>query len=289
MAELRPFFEDVQAHYDLSDELFFAFLDPSRVYSCAYFAREDMTLEQAQMAKLDLTFGKIDLEPGQRVLEVGCGWGAGIRRAAELHGVHAIGLTLSRNQHAYVTQQLAKAPPGAGRAEVRLLGWEEFDEPVDRIYSIGAFEHFRRERHAAFFARCKRLLPPEGRMLLHTIVSVAPRELRARGLEIRHEDVLFFKFISEEIFPGGFLVPSAEVQARAREAGFTVTQVQSLQPHYARTLDLWAAQLEARREQAVAATSEQEVERYLRYLRGCAGYFRSGHIDVQQITLHVAR
>jgi cyclopropane-fatty-acyl-phospholipid synthase len=284
MSTLRPFVEDVRAHYDLSNEFFFTFLDPSRVYSCAYFERDDMTLEEAQIAKLDLALGKCDLRPGQRVLDVGCGWGAGVRRAAERHGVHAIGLTLSRNQHDHAVRGLAERPVTAGSAEFRLQGWEEFDEPVDRIFSIGAFEHFRRERYADFFARCRRLLPADGRMLLHTIVYP---DWRAKGLEVGLEHVLFTKFIAEEIFPGSNLVSAEEVMKRARAAGFAVTQVQSLQPHYARTLDQWAANLEANRDQAIAAKSVEVYERYMRYLTGCARYFRSGHIDVMQFTLRL--
>ncbi len=284
MSTLRPFFEDVRAHYDLSNEFFFSFLDPSRVYSCAYFERDDMTLEEAQTAKLDLTLGKCDLRAGQCVLDIGCGWGAGVRRAAEQHGVHAIGLTLSRNQYDYATRRLAEQPVRAGSVEFRLQGWEQFDEPVDRIFSIGAFEHFRRERYAAFFARCRALLPPDGRMLLHTIVYPDWEE---KGLVVELEHVLFTKFLAEEIFPGSNLCQDTEVLKRARAAGFEVTQVQSLQPHYARTLDMWAANLEAAREQAIAAKSREEYERYMRYLTGCAKYFRSGHIDVKQFTLRL--
>jgi cyclopropane-fatty-acyl-phospholipid synthase len=279
---MRPFFEHVRAHYDLSNEFFFLFLDPTRVYSCAYFERDGMSLEEAQIAKLDLTLGKCDLRPGQRVLDVGCGWGAGVRRAAERHAVHAIGLTLSRNQHEHVLRQLEERPVGAGSVEVRLQGWEEFDEPVDRIFSIGAFEHFRRERYADFFARCRDLLPDDGRLVLHTIVYP---DWRARGIEIAQEHVEFTRFLMEEIFPGSHLCPAKEVEKQARGAGFTVARVQSLQPHYARTLDAWAAALEASRDRAVAVTSLEVYERYMRYLTGCAKYFRSGHIDVCQFTL----
>ena len=285
MTTLRPFFEDVRAHYDLSDEFFFLFLDPSRVYSCAYFERDDMTLEEAQTAKLDLTLGKCELRAGQRVLDIGCGWGAGVRRAAERFGAHAIGLTLSKNQHAHAERQLEERPVTGGRVEFRLKGWEEFDEPVDRIFSIGAFEHFRPERYADFFARCRRLLPADGRMLLHTIVNPDRREMKRLGIEIEHQHVLFSKFILEEIFPGGHLCTPTDLQRHARAAGFSVTQIQSLQPHYAKTLDRWAANLEAAREKAVATTSPEVYERYMRYLTGCAAYFRSGHIDVMQFTL----
>jgi cyclopropane-fatty-acyl-phospholipid synthase len=286
MSTLRPFFEDIQAHYDLSNAFFFLFLDPSHVYSCAYFERDDMTLEEAQAAKLDLAFGKIDLKPGQRVLDVGCGWGAGVRRAAEKHDVHAIGLTLSRNQYDHCLREAQDRPVVRGSVEFRLQGWEQFDEKVDRVFSIGAFEHFRRARYADFFARCRSVLPPDGRMLLHTIVYP---DFEREGIQVGIEHIEFTKFIAAEIFPGSNLVKSDEVIKRATAAGFAVTKVQSLQPHYAKTLDVWARNLLAHRDEAIALKGREEYERYMKYLTGCATYFRSGHIDVRQFTLRLGQ
>jgi cyclopropane-fatty-acyl-phospholipid synthase len=284
-ATLRPFYENVQAHYDLCDDFFALFLDRSRTYSCAYFEREDMTLEEAQLAKIDLTLGKCDLRPGARLLDVGCGWGALARRAAEAHGADVIGLTLSANQHAYILRGLTERPVARGRVEVRLAGWEEFDEPVDRIVSVGAFEHFRAERHAAFFCRCRSLLPPGGRLLLHSIVWPSPEAFRRAGVAVKHEHVLFAKVIRRHIFPGGQLVPPEAVVRHAEQAGFRLALQQSLRPHYARTLSEWAARLRAARARAVALTSEETYDTYLHYLTGCARYFASGHIDVVQFTL----
>jgi cyclopropane-fatty-acyl-phospholipid synthase len=244
-----------------------------------------MSLEEAQRAKIDLALGKCALRPGLRLLDIGCGWGATVRRAVEAHGCTAIGLTLSRNQHRFASRALADLP----QAEIRLQDWEEFDEPVDRIVSIGAFEHFRVERHARFFERCRRPLPPDGRMLLHTIVQHDFATLAERGIDLRHEDVLFAKFIRRRIFPGGQLCPPGRVVDHARRAGVEVLAQQSLQPHYARTLDLWAARLAAARTEAVALTSEENYDAHMRYLTGCARYFRSGHIDVVQFTLDPSR
>ena len=286
VSRLEPFYKDVQTHYDLSDEFFALFLDPTMTYSCGFFERDDMTLEEAQIAKIDLALGKLDLRPGRRLLDIGCGWGSTVRRAAVECGVDAIGLTLSENQSRYASESTRDLPPGAGRVEVRLQGWEEFDEPVDAIVSIGAFEHFRVERYPAFFSRCRGMLPAGGRMLLHTILQVDRRTLLERGVPVTHEDVLFAKFIARHIFPGGQLCPAAVVARHAEEAGFRVTRTQSLQPHYARTLDEWAASLRAARDEAVALTSPEVYEIYRRYLTGCAGYFRSGHLDVAQFTLH---
>lgn len=281
MSKLQPFYREVQAHYDLSNDFFALFLDPSLTYSCAYFDPPDVSLEQAQRNKIDLALGKCHLAPGQRLLDIGCGWGATARRAAEHYGVTVVGLTLSRNQHELARERLADL---GDQAEVRLQGWEEFDEPVDRIVSIGAFEHFREERFAAFFARCHRLLPADGRLLLHTIVKRSLPELDALGLEITHEDVLFNKFILKAIFPGGQLRPADVVRKYAEAGGFQVERVHSLQPHYARTLEAWAANLEAVNGRAVALTSQEIYDTYMRYLTGCAQYFRSGHLDVIQFT-----
>ncbi len=280
MSELEPFYDDVQTHYDLSDDFFCLFLDPTRVYSCAYFERDDMTLEQAQIAKIDLSLGKCDLNPGMKLLDIGCGWGACVKRAAERYGVEAIGLTLSRNQQAYARELVAGLP-----VEIRLQGWEEFDEPVDRIVSIGAFEHFRRSRYAAFFERCASILPSDGRMLLHSIVWPSVAELAQKNLPVEHEHILFAKFIRKEIFPGGELCNPEEVVSEAQSAGFEVTRIQSLREHYAKTLAIWAGALEAKRDEAVAMTSEAVYERYMKYMLGCSKYFGSGHLDVKQFTL----
>src|ERR1700754_2077527 len=133
--KMRPHFEEIQAHYDLSDDFFGTFQDPSRTYSCAYFEREDMTLAEAQLAKIDLALGKLDLQPGMTLLDIGCGWGSVMKRAIEKHDVNVVGLTLSRNQ-AKFGQELLDAMDTDRPRRVLLHGWEEFDEPVDRIISL---------------------------------------------------------------------------------------------------------------------------------------------------------
>ena len=137
----RPHFEEIQAHYDMSDDFFGLFQDPTRTYSCAFFQRDDMTLEEAQMAKIDLTLDKLDLQPGMTLLDIGCGWGSAMKRAIEKHNVNVIGLTLSKNQCTYSQGLLDQIDTDRSR-RVFLRGWEQFDEPVDRIVSIEAFEAF---------------------------------------------------------------------------------------------------------------------------------------------------
>ena len=281
---LTPYFEDVQAHYDLSDDFYRLFLDPTHTYSCAYFEQEDMSLEQAQIAKIDLSLAKLGLEPGMTLLDIGCGWGTTLRRAIETYDVNVIGLTLSKNQAAHVQRVFDEMDSPRSR-RVLLEGWEQFDEPVDRIVSIGAFEHFGINRYPAFFRMAYQALPADGVMLLHTITRMTFREGRAMGLKLTHEIVEFSKFILAEIFPGGWLPSTPMVEDRAMEAGFTITRVQALQPHYARTLDTWAANLEANRDQAIEIQSQEAYDRYMKYLTGCAKLFRQGYIDVKQFTL----
>jgi len=284
MSEFKPFFTQVQSHYDLSDDFFRLFLDPSMTYSCAYFPREDMTLEQAQRAKIDLSLGKCDLQPGMTLLDIGCGWGSTMLRAHQKYDVNVIGLTLSDNQYRHVTELLSGLP-GPRTAQVRRQGWEDFDEPVDRIVSIGAFEHFRRHRYEAFFDRCRDLLPADGRMLLHSIIAYQRGTLEKMGIPITEAYVRFAVFIVREIFRGAQLPEPDWVTAPAERAGFGVDQIQPLQLHYARTLDRWAAALAARHDAAVTIASEEIYQRYMKYLTGCADQFRSGRVDVMQFTL----
>ncbi len=190
MTPLRPFFESVRAHYDLSNDFFRLFLDPTMTYSCAYFEREDMTLEQAQLAKIDLSLRKCDLRPGQRLLDVGCGWGSTIRRAADVFHGRAVGLTLSENQ----VREAAARSAGRRDIEIRLQGWEGFDEAVDRIVSIGALEHFRDERYDAFFERCRELLPNDGRMLIQSIVAGNEQTLATGEKWVDREFVRYTRF-----------------------------------------------------------------------------------------------
>lgn len=285
MAKMKPFYEDVQAHYDLSDEFFGLFLDPTRTYSCAYFEDENTSLEAAQHAKVALSLGKCDLRPGQKLLDIGCGWGTTALTAAEKHSVDVIGLTLSKNQQAHAESRVSGLPEGSGAVEFRLQGWEEFSEPVDRIVSIGAFEHFRAERHTSFFEKCRSILPDDGRMMLHTIVLSSVKTLGELGIVIDGDDVAFAKFILREIFPGGQLCMPEKLESMARNAGFQVEHVEPLRLHYARTLDYWAEALENAKHDAIELTSLEVYERYMKYLNGCSDSFRIGKIDVMQFTL----
>ena len=282
--KMRPPFEDIQAHYDISDDFFGQFQDPTRTYSCAFFQREDMTLEEAQMAKIDLALGKLDLQPGMTLLDVGCGWGSVMKRAVEKYDVNVVGLTLSKNQYGYSQRLLDQIDTNRAR-RVLLHGWEEFDEPVDRIVSIEAFEAFPKTRYKAFFDMCYRLMPSDGRMVLQTIMGHPLKRWPEMGIPITMSDLKFMRFISNEIFPGGSVPCDEDVVEYSGDAGFSVADMQNLSPHYVRTLDTWSASLKAHRDEAIAVTSEQIYERYMKYLTGCSDFFQRGICEVGQFTL----
>jgi cyclopropane fatty-acyl-phospholipid synthase-like methyltransferase len=284
MSDLTPHFEDVQSHYDLSDDFYRLFLDRTQTYSCAYFERDDMTLEEAQLAKIDLSLGKLGLRPGMTLLDIGCGWGATMLRAVERYDVNVIGLTLSENQCAHVEKEFAESSSPRSQ-RVLLKGWEQFDEPVDRIVSIGAFEHFGFDRYGEFFKMAYRVLPADGVMMLHTICGMSMEYARANGVPLTMELARFVKFLITEIFPGGQLCKTEMVGDLARTAGFTLTRTQSLQPDYARTLTIWADALSARRDEAIALQSEEVYDRYMHYLTGCAKLFAQRQAEVNQFTL----
>ncbi|WP_301149543.1 cyclopropane mycolic acid synthase family methyltransferase [Mycobacterium simiae] len=283
--ELTPHFEDVQAHYDLSDDFFRLFLDRTQMYTCAYWlGGEDMTLEQAQIAKIDLSLGKLDLRPGMTLLDLGCGWGAAMKRAIERYDVNVIGLTLSKNQATHAQQMLDELDSPRSK-RVLLEGWERFHEPVDRIVAIGPLEHVGYDRYTAFFERAYELLPAGGTFLLHTITVLSEKEIIASGLPLTPAIVEFSDFMKTEIFPGGYLPTIDMVKEFSAKAGFKLKRRQSLQRHYAKTLDVWAEGLAAHKDEAIAIQSDEVYERYMKYLTGCANLFRKGYTDLNQFTL----
>ncbi len=284
MTALKPYYEESQSIYDVSDEFFALFLDPTMGYTCAYFERDDMTLEEAQNAKFDLALGKLNLEPGMTLLDIGCGWGGALSRAIEKFDVNVIGITLSRNQFEYSKKKLGQIPTQRN-VEVRLQGWEEFEDKVDRIVTIGAFEAFKADRWPAFFELAYNALPDEGRMLLHTILTYKWQEMPERGITLTMSDIRFARFIGTEIFPGGQLPAQEDLFELSQAAGFSVEKVQLLREHYERTLNIWAANLEANKEKAIAVQSQEVYDRYMHYLTGCENFFHKGISNVGQFTL----
>ncbi|AMO59866.1 cyclopropane-fatty-acyl-phospholipid synthase [Mycolicibacterium phlei] len=281
---LKVQYEDVQAHYDTSNDFFGLFQDPTRTYSCAYYERDDMTLEEAQLAKIDLALSKLDLKPGMTLLDIGCGWGSVMKRAVERYDVNVVGLTLSLNQRA-LGQEILDAIPTERTRRVLLQGWEEFDEPVDRIVSIEAFEAWPKAKYKAFFDTCYRVMPDDGRMVLQTIMGHPMKRWPEMGIPITISDLKFMRFILKEIFPGGAVPCDDDVVEFAGNAGFTVEKFDSMTEHYVRTLDTWAEALQANKEKAIAATNEETYERYMRYLTGCSDFFNRNVSYVGQFTL----
>ena len=281
--KIRTRSEDIQAHYDVSDEFFGLFQDPTRTYSCAYFEPADLTLEEAQYAKIDLNLDQLDLKPGMTLLDIGCGWGTTMKRAVEKYDVNVIGLTLSKNQHARSQQLLAGLDTGRTR-DVRLQNWEDFTEPVDRIVSIEAFEHFGHENYDDFFKRTFNIMPSDGRMTVQSSVSYHPFDMAARGKKLTFETARFIKFIVTEIFPGGRLPSTKMMVEHGEKAGFVVPEPLSLQAHYVKTLRIWGDTLESNKQKAIEVTSEEVYNRYMKYLRGCEHYFADEMLDCSLVT-----
>src|SRR5262245_22459245 len=266
----------VRSHYDVGDDFFRLWLDRRRVYSCGYFRRADDTLDLAQEQKLDLICRKLRLAPGERFLDIGCGWGALVMWAAERYGVKAVGVTLSRNQHEYAHARIRELGL-EGRCEVRLLDYRDVPEEgtYDKIASVGMFEHVGRRNFPVYFGTIARLLKPGGLVLNHGITHTAPnQEQLGSGIG---------DFIQDYVFPGGELTHVSEViEAMARQ-GLESWDVESLRPHYARTLWSWVERLEANRTAALAAVGEKTYRIWRIYMAGSAHAFERGWMSIYQV------
>lgn len=266
----------VQQHYDVSDDFYALWLDPRRVYSCAYFRERGMALAQAQEAKLDHICRKLMLREGERFLDIGAGWGGLLLWAAEHYGVRAHGITLSRNQHAHVNRRIDELGL-RGRVTMELLDYRELPEHEawDKIASVGMFEHVGLARLPDYFAKISRLLRPGGLLLNHGITAGGTRNAQlGAGLG---------DFIERYIFPGGELLHVSKVLEVMSEQRLEPLDVESLRPHYARTLWAWSDALEANLETARRLTRESVVRAYRLYLAGSAMCFEQGWISLFQM------
>lgn len=270
----------IEFHYDLSDDFYALWLDPRRVYSCAYFREPDYTLSQAQEAKLDHICRKLRLREGERFLDIGAGWGGLLLWAAEHYGVDATGITLSRNQHAYVNRLIEEKGLG-GRVRMELLDYRKLDEsnPYDKIASVGMFEHVGRAQLVGYFSKLRRLLRSGGLIMNHGIT--------AGGVDNTQLGAGMGEFIDKYIFPGGELTHISNVLHCMTEGGLEDLDIENLRPHYARTLWAWSDSLEAQLDAAHATLTDDRGKRSIRayrmYLAGCAMGFENGWIALHQV------
>lgn len=268
--------QQIQFHYDVSDDFYALWLDPRRVYSCAYYRDRQMGLAQAQEAKLDHVCRKLMLREGERFLDIGAGWGGLLLWAAEHYGVKGHGITLSRNQHAYVNRLIDERGL-RGRVTMDLLDYRDLPEhePWDKIASIGMFEHVGLARLPEYFQKIHRLLKPGGLLMNHGIT--------AGGTQNTQLGAGMGDFIERYIFPGGELLHVSKVLQVLSESHLEAVDVESLRPHYARTLWAWSDALESHLEAARKLTRESVVRAYRLYLAGCAMCFEQGWISLFQM------
>jgi cyclopropane-fatty-acyl-phospholipid synthase len=267
---------NVQHHYDVSNAFYRLWLDERMVYSCAYFERDDMSLDDAQLAKLDHICRKLRLEPGQRFLDIGCGWGGLVFRAAEKYGVRATGITLSQNQYAYVKGEIA-ARGLEGRVEVRLQDYIDLPEGelYDRIASVGMFEHVGVARFPKYFGKIWRVLAPGGFVLNHGITHNA---MHGASLGSGIGD-----FVEEYVFPGGELTHVHRVIEGMAGEGLEVIDAEALREHYARTLWQWTDRIEANADAARREAGEERYRVWRIYLAGSAHAFDRGWLSLWQV------
>lgn len=267
---------NISFHYDVSNDFFALWLDAARVYSCAYFRSDEDTLERAQEQKLEHICRKLVLRPGQRLLDIGCGWGALLFWAAERHGVRCLGITLSKEQRDYVAAQIERRG-FTGQVEVRLADYRELGEGerFERIASVGMLEHVGRRNLPQYFACMHRLLAPGGLALNHGIT--------AAGLDSTGLGEGIGEFIDEYVFPGGELVHVARLIESMSGAGLECLDAESLRPHYVKTLWHWVDRLERNAQAARALVGESRYRVWRVYMAGSAHAFARGWISLFQI------
>ncbi|MBV9625303.1 MAG: class I SAM-dependent methyltransferase [Acidobacteria bacterium] len=271
--------EAVSFHYDVSEEFYHLWLDPALVYSCAYFQSREDSLEQAQAQKLDYICRKLRLQPGERLLDIGCGWGELARHAARHYGVHATGITVSREQVALARKKIAQA--GLSQScQVELLDYRDALQLgcFDKLVSVGMVEHVGEEKLPEYFQVAFGLLKPGGVFLNHAIARAGNRGKTAEPT-----------FTDIYVFPDGELVPISTMLTSAERAGFEVRDVENLREHYFLTLCHWLRRLEARHDEARNIAGELKYRIWRLYLAGSAFYFQSGKLQLYQSLLVKAR
>jgi cyclopropane-fatty-acyl-phospholipid synthase len=264
----------VRHHYDISNDFFRLFLDESMTYSCAFFSRGAKTLEEAQAAKLELTAKKLALQPGERILDVGCGWGSFAMHAAREHGVSVVGITLSEPQAALARQRVAEAGL-ADRVDIRVADWRELgDEPFDAIASIGMVEHVGEENIDAYARRLREFVKPGGRLLNHGIAR------------LRHSDPPAGPFSDRYVFPDGEPLHLSRIQLALERAGFVTDHVEGFGDDYTETLHHWARRLDENLAEATRLVGPERVRVWRLYLRAARNGFEINFTSIYQVLCH---
>ena len=266
----------IRYHYDVSNDFYSLWLDRNMVYSCAYYRSEGDSLETAQEHKLDHILNKLMLGPGERFLDIGCGWGALIVRAAKKYGARATGITLSRSQYEFALQRI-KDEGLEGRCEVRLQDYRDVpgDGVFDKIASVGMFEHVGLRNLGAYFSKIQTLLADGGLVVNHGITAANP-DNRWVGLGAG-------EFINHYVFPHGELPHLSLVLAEIAKAGLEAADIESLRRHYARTCLEWARRLERNRDPAIALAGDKRFRIWQIYLVGCAHGFEQEWMNIYQV------
>jgi cyclopropane-fatty-acyl-phospholipid synthase len=271
--------EAIQYHYDVSNAFYAEWLDPAMVYSCAYFERGDETLEQAQINKIDHILTKLDVKPVHTLLDIGCGWGALVIRAAQQYGARCVGITLSQNQFDLATERV-KAAGLTEQVEIRLQDYRDVQGSFDRITSVGMFEHVGLKNLPAYFKIIHDLLTPEGWALNHGITSTSSWNLESSNGGGR--------FIDQYVFPGGELPHIGTVLTTMQEGGLEAIDVEGLRRHYARTLQCWSETFEAKTERIKQLVDEKRWRIWRVYLMGCQWVFEHDEVSIFQVLCHRA-
>lgn len=269
--------QDAQAieyHYDVSNEFYQSFLDPAMVYSCAYFEDGDEDLASAQQKKIDHILAKLDVRPGHTLLDIGCGWGALVIRAAQKFGAHCTGITLSKNQLALATERV-KELGLEDRVSIRLLDYRDLDGQFDRITSVGMFEHVGLKNLPLYFSKIRSLLADDGLAMNHGICTTNTDHATARhGAG---------EFIEQYVFPHGELPHIGTVLATMQDGGMEALDVENLRRHYARTCAIWAENFERNDALIRSLVDDRKYRIWRVYLAGCAHAFRHDWISLYQV------
>jgi cyclopropane-fatty-acyl-phospholipid synthase len=266
--------EAIRYHYDVSNEFYGAWLDPAMVYSCAYFENGDEDLASAQLKKIDHILAKIDLRPGQSLLDIGCGWGALAIRAAQRFGARCVGVTLSENQARLARERVEQA--GLQHlVEIRLQDYRDVTGQFDRITSVGMFEHVGIQHLPEYFSRVNALLAPDGVVMNHGITTT---DVDSRGTPYGGGE-----FIDRYVFPHGELAHLSAVIRTMQEGGLEVRDVENLRRHYARTCAIWTDNFEANAERIGQLADPKRFRIWHVYLAGCTYAFNHDWISLYQI------